>query len=66
MALVDTHVAMALGASVHPFTSTTPSVKTVDINNMGLSSIWFKNSIIDILHRLSRNVIAKKIENANY
>jgi hypothetical protein len=34
--LVDTHVAMALGASVHPFTITTASVSTVVIKNAGL------------------------------
>ena len=35
-ALVETHVAIAFGASVHPFTNTTPSVNTVITNKAGL------------------------------
>src|SRR5690606_16606507 len=36
IALVDTQVAIALGASVHPLTKITPSINTTVINNAGL------------------------------
>jgi hypothetical protein len=36
MERVETHVAMALGASVHPLTKITAKVRIVVINNMGL------------------------------
>ena len=35
MHLVDTHVAMAFGASVHPFTRITPSVRRTAIKSAG-------------------------------
>jgi len=41
---VETHVAIALGASVQPFTKITPSVSNVVINNMGLVVICVKKS----------------------
>ena len=37
IARVATHVAMALGASVHPFTKITPNVNNTDTNSMGLA-----------------------------
>ena len=37
--LVETHVAIALGASVHPFTKITPSVSTTDIKSAGSALI---------------------------
>ena len=44
MALVETHVAMAFGASVQPLTRITPSVKTVDTISIGLWHICSQNS----------------------
>ena len=35
IALVETQVAIAFGASVHPFTRITPNVKTVETSSIG-------------------------------
>jgi len=55
MERVDMHVAMALGASVHPLTITTESVSTTVTNSAGFETTWFKNSTSDtvIIHPLS-------------
>ena len=42
--LVETQVAIAFGASVQPFTSITPNINEVIINNFGFAIISFKNS----------------------
>jgi hypothetical protein len=42
---VDTHVAMAFGASVQPFTKITPSVNRVMINSAGLDIVCSKKLI---------------------
>ncbi len=39
MALVETHVAIAFGASVQPLTSTTPSVSTAETASIGFWNI---------------------------
>ena len=44
MALVETQVAIAFGASVQPFTNITPSVSIEDTRSIGLLIIWFINS----------------------
>ena len=44
MALVETQVAIAFGASVQPLTRITPSVKTVDTISIGLWHICSQNS----------------------
>jgi hypothetical protein len=51
IALVDTQVAIALGASVHPLTKITPSINTTVINNAGLDSCCRKsfNEIVMIM-----------------
>jgi hypothetical protein len=44
-ALVDTHVAIALGASVHPFTKITPKVNITVIVRVGFIISWCKKSL---------------------
>ena len=48
--LVDTHVAIAFGASVQPFTKITPEINDVIINRLGLanSSLIKLENAIDI------------------
>jgi hypothetical protein len=41
---VETHVAMAFGASVQPFTNMTPNVRTAVINRGGLDMICVRKS----------------------
>jgi hypothetical protein len=45
---VETHVAMAFGASVQPFTKMTPSVSAVVTQKTGFAS-WFKKSASDMV-----------------
>jgi len=47
--LVDTQVAMALGASVQPFTKITPRTSVAVINRVGLDTRLSKNSLKDIV-----------------
>ena len=42
MARVDTQVAIALGASVQPFTRMTPKVKAKVMSSAGLETSWLK------------------------
>ena len=48
IARVDTQVAIAFGASVHPLTRITPSVSTDEIISTGFCATCRKNSIKDI------------------
>jgi len=52
---VDMHVAIALGASVHPFTSMTPNVRiTVTINAGVVTSLFRKSVNVTVIdHQLS-------------
>jgi hypothetical protein len=47
--LVETQVAMAFGASVHPFTRITPSTSTTVINKAGFDVSCPKNSVKTIV-----------------
>jgi hypothetical protein len=49
IALVETHVAIALGASVQPFTKITHKVNTTVISRAGLSINCFRNSAKEIV-----------------
>ncbi len=53
---VDTQVAMAFGASVHPFTKITPRVKTTMMSSAGLPAMLLIKSdkVIVILLRIPR------------
>jgi hypothetical protein len=49
MDLVDTQVAIALGASVQPFTKITPRTSVTVTNRVGLDTRLIKNSLKDIV-----------------
>ncbi len=45
IARVETQVAIALGASVHPFTKITPSVSSTVTRKIGFADSWLKKSV---------------------
>ena len=57
IARVETQVAIAFGASVHPFTRITPSVSSADTASIGFSVIIVRKSVIGIHCHLSFSCI---------
>ena len=61
MARVETAVAMALGASVQPFTSTTPSVSATVTARTGFAASCARNSLREIVKQSPRFLFTKNL-----
>lgn len=61
--LVAMHVAIAFGASVHPFTNITPSVSKMVINSIGFDTISDTNHVKDIFASSAAQIYSTPIKN---
>ena len=61
IARVETQVAMALGASVQPFTSTTPSVSATVTARTGFAASCARNSLREIVKQSPRFLFTKNL-----
>ena len=61
IARVETQVAMALGASVQPFTSTTPSFSATVTARTGFAASCARNSLREIVKQSPRFLFTKNL-----